>query len=685
MSKIVGIDLGTTNSLVAIVDSGIPYVIADADGHRLTPSVVQVPAAGADPVVGTVANRMRALRPTETVYSVKRFMGRRGSDIPREDMLVTYPVKGQGTGPVTIELHGREWTPEEISAEILKKLKRDAEATLGEAVTRAVITVPAYFNDAQRNATIRAGELAGLKVERIVNEPTAAALAYGLDKLKERSKVAVYDLGGGTFDLSILELNDGVFQVLSTNGNTRLGGDDLDKRVTDFLVKKIKEAGGPDLASGERGAGSAESLGLLARIREVAEQAKIRLSSETETDISLPFLTASFSFSYRLTREELERLTRDIIERTRGHCLRSLADAKLEAKALDQVILVGGQTRMPLVRQLVAEWFGCAEFAETRGELRLGEDYHAAKGPQLNTGQNPDEAVALGAAIQAEILSGGFKHLLLLDVTPLSLGIETFGGLMNVIIPRNSTIPMKAGELFTTAVDQQPNMLIHVLQGERERARDNWSLGRFTLEFERAPKGVPRVGVQFEIDANGILHVLARDVKTGHQQVVQMKSAVDVADEDVQKMVEESLENAFDDLRARQWIEAKLRAGETLTATRKTMAEYDAELDAEYRQQIHVALEEVEAVLSLENPKTKTGDPAKLKAATAHLDEVTQPLAEHAMDQVMEAMLRKKGLLPPQAEPPQPPPAPEPPQPPAPAPKPPEEPPQPPASGSVSV
>jgi molecular chaperone DnaK len=658
MSKIVGIDLGTTNSLVATVDSGIPYVIADAEGHRLTPSVVQVPAAGAEPVVGHVANRMRALRPAETVYSVKRFMGRRGSDIPREDMLVTYPVRGQGTGPVTIALHGREWTPEEISAEILKKLKRDAEAALGEAVTRAVITVPAYFNDAQRNATIRAGELAGLKVERIVNEPTAAALAYGLDKLKERSKVAVYDLGGGTFDLSILELNDGVFQVLSTNGNTRLGGDDLDKRVTDFLAAKIREAGGPNLESAERGAGSAESLGLLSRIREVAEHAKIRLSTETETEISLPFLTPEFSFSYRLTRAELERLTRDIIERTRAHCLRSLADAKLEAAALDQIILVGGQTRMPLVRQLVAEWFGCAEFAETRGDLRLGDDYHATKGPQLNTGQNPDEAVALGAAIQAEILSGGFKHLLLLDVTPLSLGIETFGGLMNVIIPRNSTIPVKAGELFTTAVDQQPNMLIHVLQGERERARDNWSLGRFTIDFERAPKGVPRVGVQFEIDANGILHVLARDVKTGHQQVVQMKSAVDVADEDVQKMVEESLENAFDDLRARQWIEAKLRAGETLTATRKTMAEYDSELDPEYRQQIHAALEAVEAVLALENPKTKTGDPAKLKAATAQLDEVTQPLAEHAMDQVMEAMLRKKGLLPGKEEPPQPPSAP---------------------------
>jgi len=652
MSKIVGIDFGTTNSLVAVVDSGIPYVIADAEGQRLTPSVVHVPGAATEPVVGHRANRVRVLKPAETVYSVKRFIGRRGSDIPREDMLVTYPVQGEGTGPVTIPLHGRAWTPEEISAEVLKKLKRDAETSLGEPVSRAVITVPAYFNDAQRNATIRAGELAGFKVERIVNEPTAAALAYGLDKLKDRARIAVYDLGGGTFDLSILELNQGVFQVLSTNGNTRLGGDDLDKRLTDYLVQKIAEAGGPKLTG-------PETHGLLSRIREAAEQAKIRLSAEQEVEVSLPFLTPEFSFSLRLTRTELERLTRDLIERTKAHCLRSLADAKLEAKDLDQVILVGGQTRMPLVRRLVSEWFGCADFAETRGDVRLGDEFHAAEGPQLNTGQNPDEAVALGAAIQAEILAGGFKTMLLLDVTPLSLGIETFGGLMNVIIHRNSTIPIKAGEMFTTAVDNQRSMLIHVLQGERERARDNWSLGRFELEFEAAPKGVPRVGVQFEIDANGILHVLARDVKTGHQKVVEMKSAVDVSDAEVNRMIEESVDNAFDDLRARQWIEAKLRAGETLSATRKTMAEYDAELDPEYRQQLHAALEEVENVLSLENPKTKTGDPAKLKAATAQLDEVTKPLADYAMDRVMEAMLRKRGLLP--SEAPQPPP--EPPQP----------------------
>ena len=637
MSKIVGIDLGTTNSLVATVDSGIPYVIADAEGQRLTPSVVHFPAANAEPIVGHKANRVRVIKPSETVYSVKRFMGRRGVDIKREEMLVTYPVRGEGSGPVTMDIHGRSWTPEEISAEVLKKLKLDAEASFGESVTRAVITVPAYFNDAQRNATKKAGELAGFTVERIVNEPTAAALAYGLDKLKEHSKVAVYDLGGGTFDLSILELNNGVFQVLATNGNTRLGGDDLDSRIVEFTVDKIKVAGGPN---------ADKDLPMLSRIREVAEQTKIRLSSETETEIALPFLTRDFSFSYKLTRSELEALTREIILRTRPHCLRSLADAKLEAKDLDQIILVGGQTRMPLVRQLVSEWFGCTEFEETRGDLRLGTDFHKTKGPQLNTSQNPDEAVALGAAIQAEILSGGFKNLLLLDVTPLSLGIETFGGLMNVIIPRNSTIPLKAGEMFTTAVDNQKSMLIHVLQGERERARDNWSLGKFEIEFEPAPKGVPRVGVQFEIDANGILHVLARDIKTGKQKVVEMKSAVDVDDAEVQKMVEESVEHAFDDLKARQWIEEKIKAGTNISATRKTMTQYNTELDPEYRHQIEAVLAEIETILEAEEPRTKTGDPRKLKEANMKLDEVTKALAEFAMDKAMEAMLRKKGLIP---------------------------------------
>jgi molecular chaperone DnaK len=633
VSKIVGIDLGTTNSLVAAVDSGIPYVIADPEGRRLTPSVVNFPPDNAPPIVGWDANRVRVLQPAATVYSIKRFMGRRGADITSEEMLVTYPVKGKGAGPVCVEIHGQSHTPEEISSEILKKLKRDAEAALGETVSRAVITVPAYFNDAQRNATKSAGELAGLTVERIVNEPTAAALAYGLDKLREKSKIAVYDLGGGTFDLSILELNEGVFQVLATNGNTRLGGDDLDKRLTDFIIDKIKTGGGPD---------AAKDLPMLARIREAAEQAKIRLSTEEAVEITLPFLTPDFHFRHALRRTELEDLTRDIILRTRQHCLRSLADAKLEATELDQVILVGGQTRMPLVRRIVAEIFACAEFEETRGDVRLGSDYHKPSGPQLNTSQNPDEAVALGAAIQAEILSGGFKNMLLLDVTPLSLGIETFGGLMNVIIPRNSTIPTKAGEMFTTAVDHQRDMLIHILQGERERAKDNWSLGRFTIDFERAARGVARVGVQFEIDANGILHALARDTKTGKQTIVEMKSAVDVADAEVQKMVEESVEHAFDDMRARQWIEARLRAEETLAAARKGLADCAAELDAAYKEQVQAAMRPVEEQIASQKDD---GDPVRLKAALATLDEATKPLAELLMDKAMEAMLRKKGLI----------------------------------------
>ncbi len=635
MSKIVGIDLGTTNSLVATVDSGIPYVIADAEGRRLTPSVVHWPAAEAEPLVGAAANRVRVLKPAETVYSVKRFMGRRAKEVVAEEN-VSYPLNPGNAGAVTIPIHGKNFAPEEVSAAVLKKLKRDTEAVLGEAVTRAVITVPAYFNDAQRNATKRAGELAGFTVERIINEPTAAALAYGLDKLKEKSKIAVYDLGGGTFDLSILELNEGVFQVLSTNGNTRLGGDDLDQRLVEFLFGRI-EAANPQSAI--------RNPQCTARVREAAEAAKIKLSSETETDIALPFLTPDFSFSYKLTRAELERLTCDIIERTRQHCFRALADAKLEAKALDQVILVGGQTRMPLVRKLVSEWFGCAEFEEERGGIRLGETYHERSEPLLNTSQNPDEAVALGAAIQAAILSGEFKNVLLLDVTPLSLGLETFGGLMNVIIPRNSTIPVKAGELFTTAVDHQRSMLIHVLQGERERAKDNWSLGKFTLEFEAAPRGVPRVGVQFEIDANGILHVLARDTRTGQETVVEMKSAVDVDDAAVTKMVEESVEHAFDDLATRRWVEQKLKAQELLTATRKGLAGCAGELEADYVSQVETALQALEAALKTEAADSGAGDLKQLQAACAGLDVVTKPLADLLMDKAVEAMLRRRGAI----------------------------------------
>jgi molecular chaperone DnaK len=634
LSRIVGIDLGTTNSLVAAVDSGIPFVLPDAEGRRLTPSVVHYSKGGAV-VVGEKANRVRVLQPGETVYSVKRFIGRRGQEIGEEERGVGYPLLAEGARPVRIIIQGRELTPEEVSAEVLRKLKADAEAFFGETISRTVITVPAYFNDAQRNATIRAGELAGLTVERIVNEPTAAALAYGLDKLKEHARIAVYDLGGGTFDLSILELCDGVFQVLATSGNTRLGGDDLDKRVQEYLAEQIRGAGGPDPSE----------LHLLAKLREAAEDAKKRLSAETQVEIALPFLSPTFSFTHVLTRAKLEELTRAIIMRTREHCFRALADAKLAAKDLDQVILVGGQTRMPWVRQLVSEWFGCVEFETVTGSLRIGSDYHKPQGPMLNTSQNPDEAVALGAAIQAEILAGGFKNVLLLDVTPLSLGLETFGGLMNVVIPRNSTIPIKAGEMFTTAVDNQGSMLVHVLQGERELAKDNWSLGKFTIEFERAPRGAPRVGVQFEIDSNGVLHVLARDTKTGREKLVQMKSAVDVNDADVQRMVEESVEHAFEDLASRRWVEAKLKAQETVKATRAGLEQHGNEISAEQRAGIESALYSIEQVLAAEGGESQSRDVQKLKRAHGALDEATKPLADLMMDKAMEAMLRKRGLI----------------------------------------
>jgi molecular chaperone DnaK len=645
MSKIVGIDLGTTNSLVATVDSGIPLVMADANGQRLTPSVVHFPAPGVAPLVGHAANRIRVLQPATTIYSVKRFIGRRGAEISAAEKQVTFPV--QTDGAVTLPVHGKNYSPEEISAEVLKKLKLDAAQYFGEPVTRAVITVPAYFNDAQRNATKRAGELAGFTVERILNEPTAAALAYGLDKLGEKAKIAVYDFGGGTFDLSILELNAGVFQVLATNGNTRLGGDDIDQRLVEFLMDKIQRELSPAQASALSPPGglAGNDPVLLSRLREAAESAKIKLSSETQADISLPFLTPDYSFNYHLTRVEFEQLTRDIIARTRSHCLRALADAKLETKELDQVILVGGQTRMPLVRKFVGELFNCADFEETRGGIRLGTEYHKAAGPQLNLSQNPDEAVALGAAIQAEILSGGFKNVLLLDVTPLSLGLETFGGLMNVLIPRNSTIPIKAGEMFTTAMDQQRSMLVHVLQGERERAKDNWSLGKFTIEFAPAPRGVARVGVQFEIDANGILHVLARDTLTGREKTVDLRSAVDVDDAAVQKMVEESVEHAFTDLAVRRWIESRLKATETLAATKNAVAASVGELGEDYRRKIEAAAQSVETALASENPENGAGDLAQLQASVASLDEVTRPLAEMLMDRAMETMLKQRGLI----------------------------------------
>jgi molecular chaperone DnaK len=591
MDQIVGIDLGTTNSLIGVMDAGFPILIADKNGSRLTPSVVHFPADGS-PLVGQPATRMRVLKPAQTIYSIKRFIGLRGEELREKDVDVSYPLDRQGGRPLRVVATGREYRPEEISALILGKLKADAEAALGHSVSRAVVTVPAYFNDAQRNATKRAGELAGFIVERIVNEPTAAALAYGLDKLKTRARIAVFDLGGGTFDISILELNNGVFEVLATNGNTRLGGDDVDNAIMAHLGERLAVKRPEDIA----------------RLREAAIDAKHRLSSEERVQIDLPFLEGSQNFSCELTREELEKLSRPIIEQTRTSCRRSLADAKLEAQDLDEVILVGGMTRMPLVRQLVAEVFG----------------------REPNTSQNPDEAVAIGATIQAGILSGAVRDVVLLDVTPLSLGIETFGGLMNVIIPRNSTIPIKAGEMFTTAVNQQRSMSIKVLQGEREMARDNWPLGQFQIEFEPAPKGVARVGVQFEIDANGILHVLARDTKTGMEKIVEMTSAVDVSDEAVEAMISESLEHAFDDMSERVWTETKLKADEMLAAVNAAFAQMSHTIDPAEKDKIEQAAAEVRAALATHNAR-------KLQSANNALDEATQNLAAAIVEKAMRA------------------------------------------------
>ena len=603
MSQIVGIDLGTTNSLIGVMDSGFPILLAGEDGSRLTPSVVYLPESG-PPIVGAAANRMRILHPDRTITSVKRLIGRRPGESDKDPH--PYPVNTVD-GQLVIAVGNKTYSPEEISSLILAKLKSDAERTLGEPVKQAVITVPAYFNDGQRQATKRAGELAGFTVERIINEPTAAALAYGLDRLKDRSRVAVYDLGGGTFDISILELSEGVFRVLSTNGNTRLGGDDIDRELIRFLKERIVGRN-PELLP------DLEKPATMAAIREVAHAAKIRLSEEEAVQVELPFVERETSFSYLLTRPELDAIARPIIRRTRSHCLRSLDDAKLDPKKLDDVILVGGATRMPCVRQFVAEIF-----------QRL---------PNLT--QNPDEAVASGATIQAGILGGIIQNVVLLDVTPLSLGIETFGGLMNVIIPRNSTIPCKAGEMFTNAVAQQRSMRIKVLQGERELAKDNWELGSFEIEFQPVAKGIARVGVQFEIDADGILRVLARDTLGGTEKTVDLTSAVDVTDEAVEKMIAESLENAFEDLAERVWTETSLKSRELLPAVRSALTLIGERLSDEERQRIEALVRDVEEAL-------KTHEVNRLKQANAALDEGTQQLAtmlvEHAMT---EAEKRRK-------------------------------------------
>jgi molecular chaperone DnaK len=552
---IVGIDLGTTNSLIGAMEAGFPILFPDERGRRLTPSVVYFPQSG-DPIVG-----YEAVQSEEAIFSVKRLMGRKIGE--KESTARAVGAPGE---PVRLRAGGRIVSPEDVSAEILRKLKRDAERALGISVGRAVITVPAYFNDAQRAATKRAGEAAGFVVERLLAEPTAAALAYGLDRLTEHSKVAVYDLGGGTFDVSVLQLSGQVFEVLATNGDTHLGGDDVDAAI-------------------------AERCG----ISRLAAEAIKREFSEPERQ--------EFSISPAL----FESICRPIIERTRLHCLRSLQDAGLKPEDLDEVILAGGATRMPLVRTFVEEIFG----------------------KQPNISQHPDEAVAVGAAIQAGILQGAVRNVTLLDVTPLSLGIETVGGLMNVLIPRNTTIPCKAGEMFTNAAANQASMRIAVLQGEREMARDNWQLGEFEIPFTPAPRGQARVGVQFEIDANGLLSVLARDIATGQDTKVSMKSAVEVSDEAVEKMLADSLEHAFDDMNERAFTEACLKADEMLPAVETALKRLHDVVTKEERQEIFnlvARIHEARAAHSLE----------KLRNSLSELDRVTEPLAARLVEAILE-------------------------------------------------
>ncbi|MEM6911029.1 MAG: Hsp70 family protein [Verrucomicrobiota bacterium] len=572
MGRIAGIDLGTTHSAIGVVDSGFPILLADGEGRRITPSVVAFTDEGV--VVGRAAQGLAAVQPAGVVSSVKRLMG------------------------TAREVAGH--SPEEVSAEILRHLKVLAEEALdGEAVERAVVTVPAYFNHAQREATKRAAELAGLSVERILAEPTAAALSYGLDKLEERSRIAVYDWGGGTFDVSVLELRDGIFEVLATSGDTLLGGDDVDAALGEFLARTLSLG---KLSSADE-----------ARVRAEARRVKEALSEQGQTVARLPFLTEQ---ELVVGREDLAALAGPLVERTRRHCLQALKDAQTEAGQLQAVLLVGGSTRMPLVRERVAEWF--------------------EREPDLS--QHPDEAVALGATIHAGVLSGTLRKMTLLDVTPLSLGVETVGGLMNVLIPRNTTIPCKAGELFTNAVDGQESMRVRILQGERELAADNWELGTVDVRFGSAARGQARVGVQFEIDADGLLTVLARDTQTGQDTLLEIDSAaVDVGDEQVERMVEESVEHAFEDFEARILTEARLKAEELLPAVEQSLAVVGEELPEEEGREIFEAQSRVEEAL-------RAGRANDLKAAVQDLDRATEALAARVVEKAMEEALARRGV-----------------------------------------
>jgi molecular chaperone DnaK len=570
MSKIIGIDLGTTNSVVAVMEGGEPVVITNPEGGRLTPSVVGFTKSG-ERLVGQVAKRQAVTNPENTVFSIKRFMGRRVDEVSEESKMVPYHVVRDGDHVVVkVEGTDKPFTPPEISAMILQKLKQAAEDYLGQAVTKAVITVPAYFNDAQRQATKDAGKIAGLEVLRIVNEPTAAALAYGLDK-KKNETIAVYDFGGGTFDISILEVGEGVVEVKSTNGDTHLGGDNLDQRVIEWITAEFKKQEGIDLSKDRMA---------LQRLKEAAEKAKMELSTVMETDISLPFITADATgpkhLSMKLTRAKFESLVDDLLQKTMGPCKQALADAGVQPAAIDEVVLVGGSTRIPRVQQLVKDMFG--------------KDPHK--------GVNPDEVVAIGAAVQAGVLSGEVKDLLLLDVTPLSLGIETMGGVMTTLITRNTTIPTKKSDVFSTAADSQPSVEVHVLQGERPMARDNRTLGKFHLDgIPPAPRGTPQIEVSFDIDANGIVNVSAKDRGTGKEQKITITASSGLSKEEVDRMMKDAEAHAADDKARKEEVETRNRADQTVYQAEKFMKDAGDKLKPEDRMAIESSVNDLKKAL----------------------------------------------------------------------------------------
>jgi molecular chaperone DnaK len=581
MAKVIGIDLGTTNSVVAVIEAGEPTVLENSEGSRLTPSVVAITKSG-ERLVGQVAKRQAVTNPENTIFSIKRLMGRKYDDpeVQRTIKSVPYKITRAANGDVRVMLGGREYSPPEISAMILQKLKADAEAKLGEKITQAVITVPAYFNDTQRQATKDAGKIAGLEVLRIINEPTAASLAYGLDKKKDET-IAVYDLGGGTFDISILQLGEGVFEVKSTNGDTHLGGDDFDQRIIDWMADEFRKEQGIDLRQDRMA---------LQRLKEAAERAKIELSSSMQTEINLPFISADASgpkhLVMTLTRAKLEQLVSDLIERTRGPVMKALQDADIRATDVDEVVLVGGQTRMPAVIDLVRKIFG----------------------KEPHKGVNPDEVVAIGAAIQAGVLKGEVKDVLLLDVTPLSLGVETLGGVMTRLIERNTTIPTRKSEVFSTAEDNQPAVEIHVLQGERELARDNKSLGHFRLEgIAPAPRGIPQIEVTFDIDANGILSVTARDKATGREQKITITASSGLSKDEVDRMVRDAEMHAQEDRQRKEEIELRNRADSLAYQSERTLKDVGDKISSTLRSDVEEKIKAVrDALSSNDMPRVRT-------------------------------------------------------------------------------